>query len=257
MKNELRSLSQREVLNTLDIKGRSGYECQQVQLTTIQFILYGVTGVAVAREIVALQGTDHPRDFPPNIGDQLSWLERHSDKVEVLGPIPRSPTTRIPFTASKWSRDRKSHHKGCVKPYLPLYAVVAQRQSTCLLSKGSRYRNSLAAPNAGGNRKFVGENVNPHRPSEAVAEVSGSKSTLKCPQLWSCNYVILVLTTHNQKKCSNFAMLEQCLTYPVGRASVPIAVRVTPTRVGQWGGKVKRITSVTMVSLTKSKHICG
>ena len=28
-------------------------------------ILNGVIGVAVAREIVALQGTDHPRDFPP------------------------------------------------------------------------------------------------------------------------------------------------------------------------------------------------
>ena len=27
MKNELRSLTKREVLNTLDIKGRSGYGC--------------------------------------------------------------------------------------------------------------------------------------------------------------------------------------------------------------------------------------
>ena len=42
MKNELRSLTKREVLNTLDIKGRSGYECWQVQLTTINSFYMGL-----------------------------------------------------------------------------------------------------------------------------------------------------------------------------------------------------------------------
>ena len=55
-------------------------------------ILNGVIGVAVAREIVALQGTDHPRDFPPYIGVYASWLDSLPDKQEVLGSSPRAPT---------------------------------------------------------------------------------------------------------------------------------------------------------------------
>ena len=203
MKNELRSLTKREVLNTLDIKGRSGYECWQVQLTTISSFYmgllvqrqYGRLWLCKARIIPVASHQQY-------IEVQLIRLESSAETREVLGSSPRASTKRIPFTASKWSRDRKSHHKGASSLTYLLYAAVAQRQSTCLLSKGSRYRNSLAAPIAAGNRKFVGENVNPHRSSEAVAEMSGSRSTLKCPQLWSCNYVILVLTTHNQKKCS-------------------------------------------------------
>ena len=90
-------------------------------------LLYGVISVAVAREIVALQGTDHPRDFPPYIGVYASWLDSLPDKQEVLGSSPRAPTTRIPFTASKWSRDRKSHHKGASSLTYLLYGCVVQR----------------------------------------------------------------------------------------------------------------------------------
>ena len=92
----------------------------------IKNILNGVIGVAVAREIVALQGTDHPRDFPPNIGVYASWLDSLPDKQEVLGSSPKAPTKRILFTASKQSRDRKSHHKGASSLTYLLYWGVAQ-----------------------------------------------------------------------------------------------------------------------------------
>ena len=41
-------------------------------------ILNGVAGVAVAREIVALQGTDHLRGFPPTTYWGLCQLVRQS-----------------------------------------------------------------------------------------------------------------------------------------------------------------------------------
>ena len=111
----------------LYLKKQKNYDIIYIQMKDMKNILNGVIGVAVAREIVALQGTDHPRDFPPYIGVYASWLDSLPDKQEVLGSSPRAPTKRIPFTASKWSRDRQSHHKGCVKPYLPLYWGLAQQ----------------------------------------------------------------------------------------------------------------------------------
>ena len=176
-----------------------------------------------------------------DIGDQLRWLERQSDKLEVLSPSLRSPTKRIPFTASKWSRDRKSHHKGASSLYLPLYWGLAQLVSSGgLLSRRSSVQVRDPQPIAVGYRKFVGENVNPHRPSEAVAEVSGSRSTLKCPQLWSCNYVILVLTTHNQKKCST--KQGQSGVYPQGcgrAAKACLRLAFSPATLIVGNGKVK------------------
>lgn len=109
------------------------------------FVSYGVIGVAVAREIVALQGTDHPRDFPPNIGVYASWLDSLPDKQEVLGSSPRAPTIRILFTASKQSRDRKSHHKGASSLYLPfilLLSSAVEQQTVNLLVLSSNLRGA-------------------------------------------------------------------------------------------------------------------
>ena len=56
---------------------------------------------------------------------------------------------------------RTEQKRNCVKvigsnPIMPiLYAAVAQRQSNGLLNRRSRYRNSLAAPIAAGNRELM------------------------------------------------------------------------------------------------------
>ena len=70
------------------------------------------------------------RSVPTNIGVYASWLDSLPDKQEVLGSSPRAPTKRIPFTASKWSRDRKSHHKGASSLYLPFIWVCSSEDRT-------------------------------------------------------------------------------------------------------------------------------
>lgn len=69
-------------------------------------------------------------------------------------------------------------------------------------------------------------------------------ATLKCRVLWKCNYVMgrVPRANHSQpKKCSIEQFKSSVLNCRYGRASVSFAVRVTPTRIGQWGGKVHEV----------------
>ena len=91
------------------------------------FVSYGVIGVAVAREIVALQGTDHPRDFPPNIGVYASWLDSLPDKQEVLGSSPRAPTNGYHLPPLNGRVMDKVTKKGASSPTYLLYWGLAQR----------------------------------------------------------------------------------------------------------------------------------
>lgn len=119
--------------------------------------------------------SDSQRSHHQNIGVYASWLDSLPDKQEVLGSSPRAPTIRILFTASKQSRDIKSHHKGASSLYLPfillLSSAVEQRTVNPLVLSS----NLRGAANS---RWFLRKLVSGYKAilparAEAVKQISG------------------------------------------------------------------------------------